>query len=192
VNSNRSSAGPAEIPKTGPAGSAATDHLQRTLRILPHWQLGGSTYFLTYRCLQGMILSSIDRTIVLDNWKYWHAKRYSLHAVVVMPDHAHVLMTPVKKSDDAWFGLNQIIHTSKSFTAHEINKRACRTGYVWQEERFDRIVRNEQEFWEKWNYMASNPVKAGLCAVSDEYPWWYSHLEEATAGPHRLATPPDL
>ena len=65
-----------------------------TRRNLPHWELGGSTYFLTYRCIEDVTLNEVARSIVLDNWRYWHGKRYLLHAAVVMPDHVHILTTP--------------------------------------------------------------------------------------------------
>jgi predicted aspartyl protease len=72
--------------------------LDITRRNLPHWQHGSSTYFITYRCVGSVSLDDSARTIVLDNWRYWHAKRYLLHAAVVMPDHVHVLITPKMSS----------------------------------------------------------------------------------------------
>ncbi len=42
-------------------------------------------------------------------------------------------------------------------------------GSLWQDERFDRIVRDEAEFIEKWEYIAKNPIKAGLAETVDEY-----------------------
>ncbi len=163
-------------------------------RNLPHWELGGSTYFITYRCAHGMLLQEAVRTIVMDNWKYWHGKRYLLHASVIMPDHVHVLITPKRKDDGTWFSLEEIIHTNKSFTAHEINKTMNRSGPIWQDERFDRIMRDEEEFIEKWNYMRANPIKAGIAESAENYPWLYQNpdawiQDEENTG--RRPVPPD-
>ena len=144
--------------------------------------MGGSTYFITYRCVPGSTLWDDARDIVLANWKHWHGRRYLLHAALVMPDHVHVIITPKQKGDGTWFSLQEIVHTNKGWTAHEINRHrraACATGCgadcggVWQDERFDRIIRDGAEFWQKWSYIAHNLVKAGLAASPGEYPWFY-------------------
>ena len=147
--------------------------LSKTRRNLPHWELAGRSYFITYRCVLGTTLSPEARTIVMDNWKFWHGKRYLLHALVVMNDHVHALITPKRKEDGACFSLREIIHTNKSYTAHQINKSLNRSGQLWQDERFDRIIRDEEEFQEKLNYMRNNPVKSGLVNNAQDYPWWY-------------------
>jgi putative transposase len=115
------------------------------------------------------------RSIVLDNWRYWHGKRYLLHAAIVMPDHVHVLITPKSNCKNGWYLLTEILHTNKSYTAHEINKVWGHAGHVWQDERFDRIIRDADEFLEKWTYMANNPVKTGLVQSSEMYHWLYQN-----------------
>jgi len=35
------------------------------------------------------------------------------------------------------------------------------------------MVRDEAEFLEKWNYIRNNPVKAGLAAGPEDYPWFH-------------------
>jgi hypothetical protein len=91
--------------------------LVKTRRNLPHWELGGSTYFLTFRCAPGVTLEEADRTIVLDNWRHWDGQRYFLHCAVIMSDHVHVLLTPLSNGLDTWYPLKQILHTNKGFTA---------------------------------------------------------------------------
>jgi len=61
----------------------------------------------------------------------------------------------------------------KGVTARELNRRQGRKGSVWQDESFDRIVRDEAEFLEKLNYMFLNPVKAGLTDDPETYEGWY-------------------
>jgi putative transposase len=47
-------------------------------------------------------------------------------------------------------------------------------GKVWQDGRYDEMMRNEQEFINKWEYILQNPVKARLSNTPDEYPFlWH-------------------
>ncbi len=88
--------------------------------------------------------------------------RYRLHAWCVLPNHVHVLATPI--GDHA---LSAIIHGWKSYTANQINKALGRAGKVWFEEYFDRKIRNEKHFNDASFYIEQNPVKAKLCEEAD-------------------------
>lgn len=81
-----------------------------------------------------------------------------------MDDHVHVLVRPYENHS-----LEQIVHTWKSFTANRLQRESSRTGAVWQQESFDRIVRDENEWLEKIQYIMNNPLKRwpGL----GEYAW---------------------
>lgn len=104
--------------------------------------------------------------IVQDNWLHFAGSRYQLHAWVVMPNHTHILFTPLPGWD-----LSKIVHTWKSYTAHAINKRLKRSGKLWQDEPFDRYIRNQRHFDNAVAYIEKNPVKAGLCATPEAWPW---------------------
>jgi hypothetical protein len=41
----------------------------------------------------------------------------------------------------------------------------------WQEESYDRLVRDEREFEKIRNYIEENPVQAGLVRDASEYRW---------------------
>ena len=81
----------------------------------------------------------------------------TLHAAVVMPDHVHLLLTPFETESDASMALGEILHSIKSFSANEVNKEEGRTGPLWLDERWDRMVRTEKEFIETWEYIETNP-----------------------------------
>ncbi|MBV5338180.1 MAG: transposase [Deltaproteobacteria bacterium] len=102
--------------------------------------------------------------IVQNSLLFFDGQRYSLHAWVIMPNHVHVLFTPM----DDWT-LTKIIHSWKSFSAREANKILGRVGEFWQREYFDRAIRNEQGFNSAVAYIENNPVKAGLCQVAEEW-----------------------
>jgi REP element-mobilizing transposase RayT len=90
-----------------------------------------------------------------------------------MPDHVHALCQPLVKKEKGTYDLGEILHSVKSFSAHRINQQRGTKGSIWLDERFDRIVRDEKEFNEKWQYIRNNPVKNGLSEKPEDYPWFY-------------------
>ncbi len=144
------------------------EELHITRRNLPHWQMGGSTYFITFKTNK-LELALPTRKIALDACLYFNGQRYTLWTAVVMPDHVHLLLSPSKKDINSWWSLSSILHSIKSFTANKINKILNRRGTVWQDESYDRIIRNEKEFIEKWNYIRKNPLRKGLCDWPEEW-----------------------
>ncbi|HZQ52210.1 MAG TPA: transposase [Bryobacteraceae bacterium] len=90
---------------------------------------------------------------------------YKLRAFVVMANHVHVLLYPHK---EASYGLQWI----KGVTAREANQLLARTGKAfWQRESYDHWVRDSEQLERIVAYIERNPVKAGLSACVDQYPW---------------------
>ena len=133
-------------------------------RRLPHWRVDGATYFVTWR-LDASVpdLHAAERGQILSALLHFNGIRYELYAAVVMNDHVHALVEPAPR-----FPLEDIVHSWKSFTAHQFRKSG-RTGRIWQPEYWDRAIRNELELDEKLAYIASNPFQRwpGI----DGYPW---------------------
>jgi putative DNA methylase len=96
--------------------------------------------------------------------KFHHAKFYLLIAWVIMPNHVHFLLQPLRGKH-----LDTILHSFKSYTAHEANKILGRAGQFWQHESFDRYIRDHRHFKAVIRYIENNPVKAGLCSVPEEW-----------------------
>ncbi len=149
---------------------------QITRRALPHWQQAGSTYFVTWRTAKSRELTAAERSVALNAVLYWNATRWMVYAAVIMPDHAHVLAKPLPKVAEeplAVYDLAQIIHSVKGYSAQRINALTDSLGSVWQQERYDRLVRDEREFSETWRYIIDNPVRAGLVQNTEDYQWLY-------------------
>lgn len=72
--------------------------------------------------------------------------------------------------------LSKIVQGVKRHAAREINRRRATRGSLWQAEGFDRIVRDEDEYREKANYIFNNAARAGLVQDAWEYDglWWDS------------------
>lgn len=104
--------------------------------------------------------------IVEDALLRFDDDRYRLHAWCVMPNHVHTLFTPLREHK-----MSDVVHSWKSFTAHECNKLLGRTGKFWEREPFDRYIRNQRHFQNAMAYIENNPVKAGLCAEAKDWLW---------------------
>ena len=80
-----------------------------------------------------------NQKIVSDALRFFEHQRYELDELIIMPNHVHVLVNPMPG-----FRLDDILHSWKSFTANQINRRLGNTGQLWQHESYDHIVRNER------------------------------------------------
>ena len=94
--------------------------------------------------------------IVENALLYFDGARYQLHAWCVMPNHVHVLVTPL-----AGCSLSMLLHSWKSFTAKAINAALGRRGPVWFEEYFDRRIRDEAHYAAALAYIENNPSRGG-------------------------------
>jgi REP element-mobilizing transposase RayT len=166
--------------KSGGTGFQPVHTFQVSRRNLPHWQQPGKTYFITWRVKDGAILRDQDRGEVLKALRYWDGSKWTLLVAVIMPDHVHVLAQPLPRSDGGVFDLGEILHSVKRHSARIINQFRGTQGSIWQDKRFDRIVRDEEEFMEKWNYIRNNPVELGLADRPEEYSWLYEVGIEST------------
>lgn len=95
--------------------------------------------------------------IVAESLHKFDGNRYELTDFIIMPNHVHLLAAfavaaSILKQCESW----------KHFTARQINRTLGRTGRLWQQDGFDHLVRSESQFDWLRNYLAQNPVKAGL------------------------------
>jgi REP element-mobilizing transposase RayT len=163
--------------KPGGTGFQPVQSFKITRRNLPHWQDPGSVYFITWRCKEGQTLSQGERSTCLETLRYWDNRKWNVYAAVVLPDHVHILAQTLIRPAGGFFDLAEILHSVKSFSAQKISRQRGVQGAIWQDERYDRIVRDEAEFLEKWQYIRNNPVKEGLAPSPEEYPWLYEKGE---------------
>ncbi|PYX31756.1 MAG: hypothetical protein DMG80_09610 [Acidobacteria bacterium] len=87
------------------------------------------------------------------------------------PDHAHLIISPLRRPDGWCWCLPEIMQAIKGASARRINKLLNRKGPVWQQESFDHVLRSEESLDQKIEYLCNNPVRAGLVSSPDRYPW---------------------
>ncbi len=101
--------------------------------------------------------------LLVNVWR--EADAWLVGSYVVMPDHIHMFCTP---------GQNDYPSVSKwiQYWKALASRKWPRPGEhpVWQKSFWDTQLRRGESYAEKWEYVKNNPVRAGLCAVADEWP----------------------
>jgi putative transposase len=167
-------------------------------RRLPHIHPDGAHLFVTWRlhgseprpepdiiyATPGHRFAAMDRNLVHARGPQWlgdsqiarrigeiihlgasEKRLYELHAWAIMPNHVHLFLLPRVP-------LPRITQWLKGRTAREANILLERTGQpFWQDESYDRWVRNEKEFARVVSYIENNPVSAGFVAKPEDWPW---------------------
>ncbi len=121
--------------------------------------------------------------VVHDSLHWGDERRYHLIAFTILPNHIHVVLLPIWKSEeerksgepdekDVYF-LAKIMESLKKYTGREANKILGRKGQFWQHESYDHLIRNKREMKRAVNYTLMNPVKAGLVIRPEFYRWNY-------------------
>jgi REP element-mobilizing transposase RayT len=193
-------------------------------RRLPHIQIAGSTYFVTFRLANslpkealeklaeetnrikklppdqfdqeqrrwfGKFDDYLDRTLcgeaflknepvadlLAEAISYRDGKVYTLEAFTIMSNHGHVVCTPLAKENGEMNSLTEIFQSLKRHTARKSNDILGRSGAFWQDESYDRIVRDQAELERIVKYVLYNPVKAGLVTDWKDWKWSYFRFE---------------
>lgn len=118
-----------------------------------------------------------DRELVAtlrDRLHHFQDDQYFLSCWSIMPNHCHMVIRPNEGQC-----LEELLGSMKSVSAHKINKSLNRKGTVWQQESYDRIVRDESHLWRIVQYIGRNPRKANLEHENDWRRWIHPAWIEA-------------
>ena len=86
---------------------------------------------------------------------------------LLMPDHVHLF---ARAATDAK-PLAQWVETWKSLSSRQLKTQLGLEPPLWQRDYFDRFLRSADNYSEKWDYVAMNPVRKKLCEKPDDWPW---------------------
>ncbi len=99
-----------------------------------------------------ILRSGKEREIVSDSLKYIDGKKIHTYAYVIMPNHLHILLSPLDSTP-----ITDTFENLKKFMTRKINKVTGRTDKIWQKYHFDTLVRSRQDFDETVMYIIQNP-----------------------------------
>jgi putative transposase len=130
-------------------------------RNLPHLQKDFTPHFITFVTSLRWILPPIARDIVSYCCQD-RGTRYELHVAVMMPDHVHMILTPlIDKPRAETFSLIRIMQSLKGASARAINQTLNRHGPVWQQESFDQVLRSSEGLDAKVDYVCKTQSGKG-------------------------------
>ena len=103
---------------------------------------------------QSVYAKELQRSIL-----HFHKQHYDVGCYVIVANHCHLVIRPM---DD--YELEDEVGSIKNVTAIFVNKRESLHGALWQEEFYDRIVRDEEHLYRVVQYIGANPGRAGIPA----------------------------
>jgi putative transposase len=103
-------------------------------------------------------------------FQHFAERAYSEHNIavgryVIMPDHFHFFVCGPDN-----FALGRWIGQLKQFLGKSV-VRAPSADPIWERGCFDHVLRSDESYAEKWNYVRGNPVRAGLVTNADDWPY---------------------
>lgn len=93
---------------------------------------------------------------------------------VLMPDHIHVFVRIGRDmSLRRWeSGLKQRLGKALTALGHEpTTMSGMKLKSFWQPGFFDHLLRHNESYAEKWDYVWHNPVRAGLVVKAEDWPY---------------------
>jgi len=147
-----------------PARNAGTENILSLSRV----------FFTTTKTSMGKRLFQSERNAMLlvDVLRsYVAARKFLLHDFVVMPDHLHLLLTV-----GGDMTIEKAMQLIKGRFSYRLKREFQYSGEVWQRGFSEVRADDEESFLRYREYIAQNPVKAGLADSAGQYPYCYVHL----------------
>ncbi len=103
-------------------------------------------------------------------------RKFKLHDFVIMPNHVHLLIEV-----DGDMSIEKAMQLIKGRFSHRLSHEFGNKGEVWQRGFTEVQVLNRQNLEAHRAYIAENPVKAGLAASAEEFPYCFMSLARRKA-----------
>jgi len=116
------------------------------------------------------LLIDVLRSLVAEH-------KFRLHDFVVMPDHLHLLI-----EIDSEMTIEKAMQLVKGRFSYRLKQEYGVLGEVWQRGFSEKQVMDAEAMEKCREYIAHNPVKAGLVESVDEYPFCFQYLAVRKTG----------
>lgn len=130
---------------------------------------GPFTYFITASTYLKKFLLQSDRTagLLIDVLYHYRTQgRYLLHEFVVMPNHFHLLITPLVGTT-----LERALQFIKGGFSFRRGRELGLRGEIWETSFYDHRARSPEEYAKLRSYIHQNPVRRGLCEKAEGFPF---------------------
>jgi putative transposase len=127
---------------------------------------------------RALLQSERNATLLIEVLRSLVAEgKFKLHDFVVMPDRLHLLLTV---ADD--MTIEKAMQFIKGRFSHRLTKEFGHLGEVWQRGYSEVQVMDKTGMEKCREYIANNPVKAGLVESADAYPFCFRYLAMRKSG----------
>ena len=139
----------------------------------------GGSYFFTVTLNDRKSFALVDHVEYLRNaFRITRTERpFAFDAIVILPDHLHVIMTLPDNDADfpgRWKRIKSIFTHRLAASGSPISRNHRGEFALWQRRFWEHTVRDETDFERCADYIHFNPVKHGL--VASPIDWRYSSL----------------
>jgi putative transposase len=126
---------------------------------------------------RALLQSERNATLLIDVLRsYVAARKFQLHDFVVMPDHVHLLITV--RGD---MTIERAMQFIKGGFSYRLRKEFGYLGEVWQHGFSEVRADDARSFARHKQYIAQNPVKAGLVDSPEKFPYCFTYLARRKA-----------
>ena len=136
---------------------------------IPDWVEPGAIFFITVcarRRGRNTLACDPVGTGLLEAVAHYHRRQiWWVRLFLLMPDHVHALIAVAPDRR-----LDRTVRAWKSYAVQQF-------GIEWQSGFFDHRIRTVASLDEKAAYIRLNPVRAGLVAEADSWPWVWTPPE---------------
>ena len=116
---------------------------------------------------QAIVLDDADRRRLLDGLGEQAAlAQVAVNAYVLMSNHLHLLLTPETAE-----GIPRLMQALGRNYVQAFNRRHARTGTLWEGRYRSTLIEAERYLLACMAYIDLNPVRAGMVARPQDYPW---------------------
>ena len=144
-----------------------------------HRTAPSSSYFVTTKCWEGRAafqVTEVAEILLSSIFHYRDSGAYLLHEFVIMPDHLHALITVHQAMT-----IEKAMQLIKGRFSHRLKLETGYLGEIWQRGFSEVQVMNSESLLKHRDYIAQNPVKAGLVNSPEQYPFCFRSLAKKKA-----------
>lgn len=100
--------------------------------------------------------------LLIDTIYHYRGSAYLLHEFVIMPDHLHILLTPLSS-------LEKAVQFIKGGFSYRAKKELGSNLEIWQTGFSDHRIRDASDYRVHEIYIRQNPARKHLCERADQY-----------------------
>jgi putative transposase len=121
---------------------------------------------------RALLQSERNATLLIEVLRSYVASgKFQLHNFVVMPNHLHLLITVTGDST-----IERAMQFIKGGFSRRLKKDLGYSGEVWQSGFSELRVDDQESYLQHCEYIAQNPVRAGLVDSPEKFPYCFSYL----------------